>query len=663
MNLLYVEDNPMDVDLVTRELARSAPAIHLDVAGTLGEAQRRLLGGDDRRYDIVLTDRRLPDGDGLSLLVLIRERHLPVAVVIVTGSGDEEFVVSALKAGADDYIIKGGDYLARLPNALTSALENYRRAVTRQTRALRVLYAEHHTQDVDLTLRHLARHAPHIHVRVAHTAAEALSRLPHAAPVTDVDVLLTDLRLPGMGGLELLKELREVRNLDLPVVLITGQGDEETALLALKLGATEYLPKHANYLNRLPTTLENAFQRVELAREHAALRESAARLKEAQALGRIGNWGYDIRRQTLTWSDQMYTLYGRDLALGPPTVEEDAAYYSPQQMHVLREYERRAIAEGASFDYDLEAHLPDGRTAFFAGSMRSVKDHEGRVVRLFGTVQDITERKLEAERLELLVTELARSNVELERFAYIASHDLQEPLRMVSSFVQLLAQRYRGQLDADADEFIGYAVEGAQRMSQLILDLLAFSRVGTRGQSFEPTDCEAVLAQVARGLGEEIAVAQAQITHDPLPTVAADRAQLAQLLSHLIFNALKFRSADPPRVHVSARAMDDVPSTMDDGRSTMDDGRSAHIEHRPSNIEHRPSGWVFSVRDNGIGIAPQYHEEIFRAFRRLHTRLVYQGNGIGLAISKKIVERHGGRMWVESQEGAGATFYFTLPAQ
>jgi len=268
--------------------------------------------------------------------------------------------------------------------------------------------------------------------------------------------------------------------------------------------------------------------------------------------------------------------------------------------------------------------------------MRPVKDAAGRVIRLFGTVQDITERKLEAERLELLVAELARSNAELERFAYIASHDLQEPLRMVISYVQLLAQRYRGQLDADADEFIGYAVEGAQRMSQLILDLLEFSRVGTRGQPFAPIAAEAVLAQVERELGEEIAAAAAHITHDPLPIVAADRAQLAQLFAHLIFNALKFRSAEPPRVHISARETFEVLETA--------------------------KVWEFAVRDNGIGIAPQYHEEIFRAFRRLHTRRLYPGNGIGLAICKKIVERHGGRMWVESQEGQGSTFYFTLPA-
>ncbi|MEJ5199687.1 MAG: ATP-binding protein, partial [Anaerolineae bacterium] len=203
---------------------------------------------------------------------------------------------------------------------------------------------------------------------------------------------------------------------------------------------------------------------------------------------------------------------------------------------------------------------------------------------------------------------------------------------------------------ADADEFIGYAVEGATRMQQLIFDLLAFSRVGTRGRPFEPTDCEEVLAYVERSLGDEIEEAGAQITHDPLPTVMADRAQLVQVFSHLIFNALKFRSAAPPAVHISA-----VRRPITAGPPAGDVLPSPPPAGRP------PEEWLFSVRDNGIGIEPQYRDYIFDAFRRLHTRRHYQGTGIGLAICRKIVERHGGRIWVESEPGKGSTFYFTLP--
>ena len=225
--------------------------------------------------------------------------------------------------------------------------------------------------------------------------------------------------------------------------------------------------------------------------------------------------------------------------------------------------------------------------------------------------------------------ELDRSNKELAQFAYVASHDLQEPLRMVSSYTQLLSRRYKGKLDSDADEFIAFAVDGASRMQTLINDLLAYSRVGTRRQEFEPTECEAAFDQALANLKTAIEECHAVVTRDPLPTVLADRMQIGQLFQNLIGNAVKYRGTEPPQVHVSAK-------------------RSG-------------SEWVFSVRDNGIGIDPQFAERIFVVFQRLHTRDEYPGTGIGLAICKRIVERHGGRIWVESEIGRGCTFYFTLP--
>jgi PAS domain S-box-containing protein len=253
-----------------------------------------------------------------------------------------------------------------------------------------------------------------------------------------------------------------------------------------------------------------------------------------------------------------------------------------------------------------------------------------------GVARDITERKRAEEELRRTMVELARSNKELEQFAYVASHDLQEPLRMVTSYVQLLARRYQGKLDADADDFISYAVDGATRMQALINDLLAYSRVGTRGKPFEPTDCEAVLEQALANLQVAIEESGAVVTYDPLPTVMADGTQLVQLFQNLIGNAVKFRGEQPPRIHISA--------------------------HRQSAIENRKSDeWTFSVRDNGIGIDPEYHDRIFMIFQRLHSREEYEGTGIGLAVCRKIVERHDGRIWVESQPGKGSTFYFTIP--
>lgn len=243
--------------------------------------------------------------------------------------------------------------------------------------------------------------------------------------------------------------------------------------------------------------------------------------------------------------------------------------------------------------------------------------------------QKIAERTIQLEQQK---AELARSNAELAQFAYIASHDLQEPLRMVSSYLQLLSRRYKGQLDTDADEFIDFAVDGATRMQQLIRDLLAYSRVGTRSQPFALVDMNVICQQVLDDLQVAIQEHGATVQVGPLPHVMADATQIGQLLQNLLGNALKFCQTQAPLITVCA---------------TPDQKRQE---------------WCFAIKDNGIGIEPVYFERIFLIFQRLHTRAEYPGTGIGLAICKKIVERHGGRIWVESQAGAGSTFFFTLLA-
>ncbi|WP_082207316.1 PAS domain-containing protein [Corallococcus macrosporus] len=240
------------------------------------------------------------------------------------------------------------------------------------------------------------------------------------------------------------------------------------------------------------------------------------------------------------------------------------------------------------------------------------------------------ERRRAEEVLQQHAQELARSNEELQQFAYVASHDLQEPLRMVASYTQLLGRRYKGRLDADADEFIHYAVDGVNRMQRLIQDLLTYSRVGTRGRDARPCDAGRALDRAAANLRVAIQETHASVEYGPLPVVLADETQLTQLFQNLVGNALKFHGAAPPRVRVSAA---------------------------PQGDEVR-----FTVRDSGIGIAPEYFERIFVIFQRLHGKEEYPGTGIGLAICKKIVERHGGRIGVESQPGEGTAFWFTLPA-
>lgn len=245
--------------------------------------------------------------------------------------------------------------------------------------------------------------------------------------------------------------------------------------------------------------------------------------------------------------------------------------------------------------------------------------------------------------------ELARSNAELENFAYVASHDLQEPLRMVTSYIQLLERRYKDQLDSTAEQFINYAVDGAQRMQNLINDLLNYSRVSTRGQPFVTVDCAVILQRVMTNLKIVMEETQAIITHDSLPVVTADPSQLTQVFQNLIANAIKFRQDVAPRIHIGvATEVGEVVEAQKQKTSL------------PSST-NSPSQWIFSVRDNGIGIENQYLDRIFLIFQRLHGRSKYPGTGIGLAICKKIIERHGGRIWVESEPGHGSVFYFTIP--
>jgi two-component system sensor histidine kinase/response regulator len=247
-------------------------------------------------------------------------------------------------------------------------------------------------------------------------------------------------------------------------------------------------------------------------------------------------------------------------------------------------------------------------------------------------------RKLEEQNAQLqqeiaareqIQVALQRSNSELEQLAYVASHDMQEPLRMVASYLQLVAQRYQGKLDAEADEFIGFAVDGAKRMQALINDLLAYSRLGTKAKPFAPSDCGALVDTAVSNLRVSIEESGARVTHGPLPVVMGDATQLAQLFQNLVGNAIKFRGAEPPQVHIEA--------------------------------ELQECDWCFAVRDNGIGIAPEYFERIFVMFQRLHGRREYPGTGIGLALCKKIVERHGGHIWVESTLSTGSVFRFTIP--
>lgn len=365
------------------------------------------------------------------------------------------------------------------------------------------------------------------------------------------------------------------------------------------------------------------------------LRLAEERHRMAVEVAEMGTWTMNLASGEISWSDEFSRLYGFAPA-DTPTREDIVSRIPAEERQRINEAVEAAAAGRAAFDLEYHIVWPDGSVHWLASRGRLHKDAAGSPIDLQGVIMDITERKQlqelrlhrDAERLR--AEALARSNEELQQFAYIAAHDLQEPLRMVASYTQLLGQRYKGRLDDDADDFITFAVDGARRMQMLISDLLAYCRVETAGREPAEVSSREALDEAVRNLEGTVAENDAHIVCDQLPLVMADRTQLIQLFQNLVGNAIKYRTPDRPEIHISAR-------------------RGA------------PNEWIFSVRDNGIGIDPKYSEKIFLMFQRLHSRDEFSGTGIGLTLCKKIAERHGGRIWVEPNQGPGSTFHVALP--
>jgi PAS domain S-box-containing protein len=357
------------------------------------------------------------------------------------------------------------------------------------------------------------------------------------------------------------------------------------------------------------------------------LREQTERLQLGQAVVRMIIMDWDVPNDRLTWSDSPEWLRGPLPASGKYPVFKEQVHADDQERFLAAR--NAAISSGRGGSVEFRIVRTDGEVLWLQARQSAVVDESGKPVRMVAAMLDITERKAAEAELRAAHDELARSNAELEQFAYVASHDLQEPLRMVASYTQLLGKRYGDKLEGDAQEFMAYIVDGAGRMKQLIEDLLAYSRVGTRGKDFKPLRLEAAFERARINLRTALEESGGALTHDPLPEVEGDESQLAQLLQNLIGNAIKFRAGVKPAVHIYSF--------------------------------EKENEFVLAVQDNGIGIEPQYFERIFMVFQRLHDKGQYPGTGIGLAICKKVVDRHGGRIWVESAPGKGSRFVFTLP--
>jgi PAS domain S-box-containing protein len=365
-------------------------------------------------------------------------------------------------------------------------------------------------------------------------------------------------------------------------------------------------------------------------RAEEEMRRLSERLLLATRAAGVGIWDYDVVTNRLVWDDQMCRLYGITPQQFNGAYEAWEARVHPDDLSRSREEVQQALRGRRDLDTEFRVVWPDHTVHTLKAFALVQRGADGKALRMLGTNWDITEHKFMDELLQQTLVDLERSNEELGQFAYVASHDLQEPLRKVKSFTELLAEYYRGKMDPKVEKYVAYIVDGAERMQALIANLLLYSRVGREELPFATTDLNDVLGRVLSDLDPSIQEAKAVVSHDTMPTLYVNAQQIGLVFQNLVSNAVKFRGSEPPRIDVRA--------------------------------ERQADEWVLSVRDRGIGMDPRDLGRLFQLFQRLHTRASYPGTGIGLAICKKIVASHGGRIWVESEPGKGSCFFFTLPA-
>jgi PAS domain S-box-containing protein len=619
--VLVLDDDIGSAVLQTRSLERAGNEV---ITAHNPEGAFRLL--EKFPVDLIAVDYRLTgEMTGLGFCARLHAAGSRVPIILVSGSTDDRTIIQALRFGIVDFIPKDDHFLQRLPGAVANVLG--RADLQVQLASGQEGSAADHKASVVLLLEddmaaarqqaYELNQAGYV-VQIAKTPEEAF----RAVQRHPIGMLVLDQRLPGkLSGLDVYDELRRSGH-HVPAILVTGFSDTATAANALRAGIRDYVEKTPGYTSELPKVVQRVFDRIHLERQAA---ESNARLAAIVSSATDAIITVELNGLITLFNQAAERTFGCDAAsaLGTSVTRFlPDLFASPRDGTLSPQQESRCETRGLRNDgttVPLEVSL--SKTEISARSFYTV------------IARDVTERKRAESALLRANEELRRVNSDLEQFAYSTSHDFREPLRNIAIYAQMLERHVKAQEGSDVQLFVSRIVDGTNRMQRLLSDLLTYTQVLKLGQGVTAeqllVDSGAVLRCVVADLSNLLKENESIVTSDDLPRISILEVHLSQLFQNLIGNAIKYRGNEPSRVHISAvRQQDD---------------------------------WLFSVRDNGIGIEPQFQQTIFGLFKRLHSHDQHPGSGIGLALCKRIVERYGGRIWVESQPGAGSTFFFTLP--
>jgi len=639
INIILLEDNSSDAELTIRALKKAFPECTVNHLTSIQGARKTLSTLSD--FDIALLDMQLPDGNGMDIVMEIRHKQLDMAVVMLTGSGDEEVAVAALKAGADDYIVKKPGYTDKVPRLVELALENHRQYSERSSGMIHVLYVEHNAADVDFTRRHLTRFAPYIRLTDVPDGKKALELLPDAGtPPSEwqYQLLVMDYRLPGMNALEVIKEIRLERKLDIPILIVTGHGNEEVAVQALKVGANEYLVKQGNYLTRLPSLISGAYEHIELKRKQKALKESEAQYRLLAENADDVIFTLDFNLKFTYVSPAVYPMHGFEpQELINKGISEILTPESLTKIQKIVERYLPLIPHGQSarpMMAELEALQKDGSGVWIEVKLSVLTDSNGKPSGILGVSRDISKRIAMIDELIKAKEKAEESDRLKSAFLANMSHEIRTPMNGILGFTTLLLEPNLS--TEEKNNYIEIVHKSGQRMLNTVNSIIEISKIeaGLIGLRPSPVVVNDLLADMvafftpeSEKKGLKLFLTNRLPNHHP--AVVTDKDKLESILTNLIKNAIKYTNSGSIRVG---------------------------CENYNDKIE-------FYVQDTGIGIPANRIEAVFNRFEQadIADSRALEGLGLGLAIAKSYVGMLGGTIWVKSDEGVGTTFFFTLP--